>query len=131
VDARIGVGGYPLFTSEIVVENAVLRGTMGKLADKADAQLITAIARNGKSQGIDSSFLWKTRAGGSVAQIAVVKFVGAGLDAFVAGSATLAGPSGAQGQARRMRPRTTFQLAGRHEKGASQRKLLLSGSPQL
>lgn len=115
----------PLSKGKIVIEDTVLRGPMTDLANEADRQLIAAVARDGEPYRIGGSLLGKARAGGRISQIAeLLYFFGAGFGAFVAGSGTLTGPTGAQRKTRRMRPQTVFQPRGRHEEWASHRQIL-------
>jgi len=120
LDASVGMDGQPFFVNEIENQTAMLRRSVAQLADKTQRDLIAPRTGDDESNRIPVARFGQVLAARGIAQVAELADRGIfGLRAR-AGGATFPGPSGAQRQARRMRPRAVVQDFAWHKIRAGQ-----------
>lgn len=120
----------PLALRKIELKCAVAGGAMTRFISEAEQQLRAGIARDGKPYRVRGPFFRQPRTAARVAKITKFpQFFRCRFSTLVTRRGTLAAPSGAQWQARRMQPSTIVQFRGGHKKWARQSELQFSGSP--
>ena len=121
LNAWVGVDRSPQPERNIVLQRAMLRGSMRRLAHKPQQQLRPALPRHRKAHRIAIPLRRQSRTIHRIPQIAeLCELFHGGNGAFVSGSAAMSLPPTPQGQARRMQPGSAFQPVRRHEEWARQ-----------
>ncbi len=131
LDSWLRMSGQPTPSCDVVFEKAVAGGTVTKLTNEADGQVVPTITRNGETNRVDRTFPRQTGAAQGVPEITkFTNLIHRKFGILVAGSAAMSKPASAERQAGRMNPASVLTLRGRHEKRAShllQMRSLYSG----